>query len=222
MFLDDNGFVLYYALIIGIFTGGTGYFTNDWPDTLEGSNAKYVTPKFWNPLKKIEEMSISYTIGTDTNCTSTTQYCNSPLSENTQYNLVVRGITSNGYGDEIFKFATAHKLEDVSNLGLILGLVFGILFFVFLMGLGYIYWKKRNGKFIKEELVGDEVPMKNLPMMANDFLAYYEIHKSNAAKLKSEFNVIQAKCSEEEPSTEIAMLPENKKKNRYVNILACE
>lgn len=90
-FSDENGDILYYALIITKNKNQSqSYgFYEYWPELTNDSTE--ITEQKWNPFN--ESATVSFIIGADDTKP------NVKLSENTEYNLIVRAITKATYKD---------------------------------------------------------------------------------------------------------------------------
>ena len=107
-------------------------------------------------------------------------------------------------------------------MGLILGVVFGVLGALLLLLLIFLLrrkWKKahyENDPFgADREALPTTVPIK-------DFPAHYDDLKQHINKLKQEFSLLETKSAENSLVVTVALLEDNKKKNRYINILPCK
>lgn len=60
-----------------------------------------------------------------------------------------------------------------------------------------------------------------LPVPLKKFKTHYAKMIENSGKIKNEFQLLSTISSDVTLSTKTAMLPINRKKNRYINILPC-
>lgn len=114
------------------------------------------------------------------------------------------------------------KVKKGSCVSLILGLVFGILGVLLLLLLIFLLRRKwKKARYENDPFGGDRealptaIPIKN-------FSAHYDDLKQHINKLKQEFSLLETRSAENSLPVTVALLEDNKKKNRYINILPCK
>jgi hypothetical protein len=158
-----------------------------WPSA--PGEAVQLTPNLWNPFEStlillciyekkllIEILdgsdTVDFLIGNDTEC-SNANYCNRALSEDTEYYLIVRGLTSAAFKDSgLLHFKTGKltnviddnlsyllrkvhvfskmieylflDMPDDPRLGLILGLTFGLLVLLIIILILLFWWRRKR------------------------------------------------------------------------------
>ncbi|GJQ82876.1 hypothetical protein Trydic_g2614 [Trypoxylus dichotomus] len=228
MFDQTVGNIIYYAVIIneGIdnsegLGGGFQFLSspNSWPDTgYYGDSTEYqATPKFWNPFSE-RVTNHTYIIGNENCSINSSSYCNGPLTPDTQYAVRVRGFTTHAFRDTTVAYFTTPAEE--TYLALILGLVFGILAAIILLVFIFLLWrrkKKQKGEDPQEETVIEI--SKPPPIPKNKFVDHCLIFEEERSHLKAEYSYLDRLSAAEKPSSVIAMAENNKRKNRYINIM---
>lgn len=66
------------------------------------------------------------------------------------------------------------------------------------------------------------MPLTPIPVSSKRFSRYYSDLKNNPEKLKEEFSLLNKRSSEMIRPSYDGILPENKKKNRYTNVITCK
>lgn len=217
LFDDSYGDVMYYAVIVGqrlyeekpMF----GYWEGNeetWPvvtssESNEGMQPHALTPKFWNPFQGTNASEYTYIIQ------------DSILRPNIWYNVKVRGLTNHGYRDTselMFKLP-----EDYDVSALIFGIIFGILGTAILLGSVFILWRKRKRWAKKKESI-KSISLNPMPISIKSFPQYYSELSNDGDKLKQEYTLLINKSNEITLPCSHGMIPENKKKNRYTNVIA--
>ncbi|XP_063916082.1 receptor-type tyrosine-protein phosphatase H-like [Zophobas morio] len=221
VFNNENGEVIAYSLILmntstQKCTYGFWQGTNEsWPSLPE--NGHQLTPNFWNPFEGGVQ-SVDFIIGKDSDC-SGPNYCNQALNEGTKYWLIVRALTSAGFKDSsLLHFETEMPLDDL-QLPLILGLIFGLLLLLILIGFLFFLWRRRRRNATPEE---EKRPSTNpfpAPVPVQKFISYYASIKEDYNIIRQQFIDLGLQSKEYAGETTFAILPENKRKNRYTNIL---
>lgn len=112
----------------------------------------------------------------------------------------------------------AAVIDDSISLSVILGIVFGIIGAALILVLIFIFWRRKQKK--ANFKTQDIIPLMPIPISA--FPKHCFDYKTNFNKLKAEYALIGSRSAEEAPTSYTAMLPHNKKKNRYTNILPCK
>nr|XP_022912778.1 tyrosine-protein phosphatase 10D-like isoform X1 [Onthophagus taurus] len=228
-FSNEMGEIIYYAIILAPedYNPLTNYgITNgSWPDTGSWSQDEELkeyqtTPKEWNPFKsgKIRSSNSVYTVSIGTeNCEdSQEEYCNGKLRPDTSYSLRVRGFTSYGYRDTPkITFYTPSKL----NYGALIGGIVGAAAALIIIFIIIIVWRRRRTKSQEEETALDTLPLVPQPVPINKFLDHYDDYKNNLNKLKAEYSLLERLGISEQLPMTFAMTDDNKRKNRYINIL---
>ncbi|GLV35403.1 Protein tyrosine phosphatase 52F [Carabus blaptoides fortunei] len=240
MFSSDMGVIRYFAIIVaekgceedpkdGLFD------PKNWP--IISSNCYFqdkvkvyqATPNYWNPFINIYKYFITktqdktFTLGEDVSCNNTNVLCNRPLTPNTDYIVKIRGFTEYGYSDTTFvSFTTESESTNDSGVavGVIVGIIIGILAIAFLIA-GALFYKngrihiKNWPRMDSESQISPTPP----PVPIKKFDSHYRKMSENSGKIRSEFQLLSTISSDVTLSTKTASLPDNKKKNRYVNIL---
>lgn len=134
---SSNDDVLYWAITIWNedITEEQEYclWTNTmWP-SLNTTLAYQASPKFWTPF--FDSSNPSFQLGTNSSCSENEPYCNRELQSDTKYYIVISYFYRNYYGS---KLLASFVTEKQRNLGLILGLVFGLLFISVMGFLGFL------------------------------------------------------------------------------------
>lgn len=229
-FDNSHGEVKFFALLVGLATKwetknnlDSGYWDGiKWPNDEfwnEEGLPYQATPAKWQPLKGTIQKFI-FKLGTQ-NCTGkNNEFCNGPLTPNTEYVLAIRGYTTNGYQiSNKLRFVT-QDLEKTQNVVMIIGIVAGVLLIIIISSLACVYWKRRPNKPISLEeanqIVHNQV-IEFIPpcsVKIEEFPAYYNERKF---KLNEEYESLQNIGGDYERT--IGSQAENRKKNRYINIL---
>ncbi|XP_030747282.1 receptor-type tyrosine-protein phosphatase beta-like isoform X3 [Sitophilus oryzae] len=213
---SSNDDVLYWAITIWNedITEEQEYclWTNTmWP-SLNTTLAYQASPKFWTPF--FDSSNPSFQLGTNSSCSENEPYCNRELQSDTKYYIVISYFYRNYYGS---KLLASFVTEKQRNLGLILGLVFGLLFISVMGFLGFLLWRKGIFKRKNKPIIitaGRNVKVK-------EFIAYCDYLEQNPDVQKDEWEKLNedSKNNDVEFKTAFATLPENRRKNRYPNIL---
>ncbi|XP_045478774.1 uncharacterized protein LOC123683857 isoform X2 [Harmonia axyridis] len=174
-----------------------------------------VTDLKWNPFSGGNKVSVFF--GKKETC-PTNNFCR-PLKEKTNYIIVVRGFTKNTCRDVFISFETG---VSTSSVGLYLVLIF-LLVLILLLGV-YIHTKRTKFlamfRSIPDASVEEAVP-RHLVAVKN-FKAYYNKLQNDPTILRKQYEEIDdetKKYKEECVKSTFALKPENKRKNRYTNIL---
>ncbi|XP_018322341.1 receptor-type tyrosine-protein phosphatase eta-like isoform X2 [Agrilus planipennis] len=238
LFSDVNGDIIYYAIILADadFNESTygfwNYSQNDWPfvglwnDEAETILPYQATPDYWNPFRECSKVcNYTYILG-DSKCTPNTT-CNGSLRKDRKYSLILRGFTRHGYRDSLPIFfvmcdpaSPIFKLDVAKFIGAIVGALSALTLFGFM----YMIWKKQNRSPKPTNAAPKLSEMDNLqpmpvPIPVNKFPEVYRDLKVNSQKIKQQYTLINTKSSEEMLPYYAALLPNNRKKNRYTNIL---
>ncbi|XP_048511505.1 receptor-type tyrosine-protein phosphatase eta isoform X2 [Athalia rosae] len=243
LFEDTNGEIQFYAVTIsemGYNSPAESRFDTtggNWPSMISWQEAMSRSPIVtyqatairWHPnatnhiydygtLKAVRIM-----LGEDITCprsstsNSETVYCNGPLRPDTWYQVRMRAFTNGGYRDSL---AIVAKTEAEFNLGVTIGVVFGILFLgvittmMLLVRRGVIQAIVRN--FLHPSVPSSPVPD---PFTRKKFELHCQELISNPGKLNNEFQLLHTLSVDLQMSTNAASLQANKKKNRYMDIL---
>ncbi|CAG9828004.1 unnamed protein product [Diabrotica balteata] len=185
---------------------------SDWPAL--GDQSRQITPDFWYPFHDTDE--IYFTIGNGS-------VLNPALNPDQNYHLSVRVITDTFYTDSpTLDFTTA----ALSKVGLIVGVIISILLIAILGIAGFYIWKKNLHRKFIEKYVRPSVMVKPPPLSATavpvkKFVHYFQSNKNKPEIFKQEFAEITEKGKEIQSlhTCNFAGLSENRRKNRYVNIL---
>jgi hypothetical protein len=162
--------------------------------------------------------TVDFLIGNDTEC-SNANYCNRALSEDTEYYLIVRGLTSAAFKDSgLLHFKT--DMPDDPRLGLILGLTFGLLVLLIII-LILLFWWRRKRKTRSSYQDEEKRCSTSLPeaIPCHRFVDYYANNKDGYTIFKQQFLDLGLQSKEMSTAVTFANLPENRRKNRYTNIL---
>ncbi|CAG9819588.1 unnamed protein product [Phaedon cochleariae] len=220
-----NGNVKYVSLIVGTKNSSGGEIQvwdgEHWP-TLNGTEFLQITPNRWNPFNEATMDTVTFLIGNETSCISA-DYCNKPLEPNKEYYLIVRIFTNNFYrNSQVFRFQT----EEVNKIGFIVGILSGILGVAIIGIAAFFLWRKgfihnKIERFLGRTSAAKSSETKSASISCGKFIQYCIHLENNPEKLKEQYNLITENGKEivAEKSKEFANLPENKRKNRYINIL---
>ncbi|KRT79393.1 hypothetical protein AMK59_8201, partial [Oryctes borbonicus] len=227
MFDRSFGDIMYYAIIINVdmdnyeeLGGGFQFLSTAsiWPNNSYYGHEEYqATPAFWNPFEK-RTTNYTYTIGNENCSANLTSYCNGPLEPLTTYGVRVRGFTSSGYRDTKIAYFTTPAEE--TYLALILGLIFGILAAIILLIFIFILWRRKRKEKednLKEDTVIEII--KPPPISKNRFVDHCLMFEEDRSLLKAEYSHLDRLSATEKPSINVAMSDNNKRKNRYINIM---
>ncbi|CAH1130400.1 unnamed protein product [Ceutorhynchus assimilis] len=219
-FSNSNGNLDYLAIIVSSenTTGGTitnWTYNSQWPTPEKLTEALHyqVTPKFWNPFK--EKTFVNYSIGDNQMmCSEDEQICNKALDPGRTYFVYLRMFNAQYYRTSMpFTIET----EPTKKVGLIVGIIFG-LFGVSAMGfVGFILWRRGYfNKFLKKE-----DPEPKTEFSKERFVEYCNYLEQNPDVFNAQWTDLQIKSEEiyEGLHTHFALLNENRRKNRYTNIL---
>ncbi|XP_031339313.1 tyrosine-protein phosphatase 10D-like isoform X2 [Photinus pyralis] len=213
LFDDIAGDVVYYSVIIGQPPHEEepkyGFWKGDsttWPEIL-AVNAFELTPKFWNPFLNGSKSVYTCVIGEED------QYA---LHTNVLYALKVRGFTKDGYRDT---GSVTFQLTDYNSTALILGSIFGVLGSAMLLVSVCILWRKRRKWAMAKESV-KSIPLSPIPISIKGFPQYYSELNGDAEKLKHEYMLLTSKSNEITLSNSVGVMAQNKKRNRYTNVIA--
>lgn len=214
-----NGDITYLALILSETneTGGdfSTWESSVWPNTTRNGYCQ-LTEDWWNPFNDVD--SIQFVIGKQTN-----NNCNQPLESGKDYYLIVRLFTQHFYKNS----PTYHfRTEDISKLGLILGVIFGLLLFALLGFAAFFVWRKNLIK-LPPVLLARKSSVKidrsdgNTSIPINKFVQYCKHLENNPEKFAEQYMLLTEKSKEimSTHTTTFAELTENRRKNRYTNIL---
>ncbi|KAK5643580.1 hypothetical protein RI129_007425 [Pyrocoelia pectoralis] len=219
LFDDMSGDIRYYSVIIGQSSheeaSKYGFWNGDdetWPKIFSDNSNEMerpfeLTPRFWNPFLNSSKSVYSFVIGENQQFT---------LQPNVLYTLKVRGFTKDAYRDTptvIFQL-----IEDFDATALIFGSIFGILGTAMLLVSVFILWRKRRKWAMQKESV-KSIQLSPMPISIKVFTQYYNEIRNDAEKLKHEYTLLTSKSSEITSSSSIGLLVQNKKKNRYTNVI---
>ncbi|XP_049836148.1 phosphatidylinositol phosphatase PTPRQ-like isoform X3 [Schistocerca gregaria] len=238
IFDSANGNIMYYAIFVALYSSDqnstSGYLETPiqlsncnitWPDnsywgdvTVNGipSSEYQATPDCWYP--PTADGVFTFVLGTDESCI-THQYCNGPLHPRTEYTFKVRAYTSHGYQDSYI--VPFHTDSEVA-VGLTLGLVFGFLMAGTVL-FGFVMY--RNGQIscslatiLNNNDTRDVCPR---PIPLKNFAKHCELLLDIPGRLSSEFQLLSTLCVDinDTNTFSVGRLPDNKRKNRYINIL---
>ncbi|KAL3266763.1 hypothetical protein HHI36_010922 [Cryptolaemus montrouzieri] len=159
---------------------------------------------------------VLFSIGKTQGCTSL-HYCET-LMEDTEYTIVLRGLTRTSYR-EIF---TVVKTGKNSNIGLVLALMCLCLLFI-VIGI-FLYQSNRKNLWIKFRRISESSIVEEIPRHAisvKHFISYYNKITNDPTLLKKQYEEIEdeSKNNRQFVNTTFAMKLENKRKNRYTNII---
>ncbi|KAF5281937.1 hypothetical protein FQA39_LY00461 [Lamprigera yunnana] len=217
IFDDTYGDIIYYDIIIGQFSheedSKFGYWDGTeetWPIIVGDLNKEWLqphalTPRFWNPFKDTNATEYEYMIQ------------DGALKSKILYSIKVRGFTEHGYRDT--STLNFQLPEDYDASAMIFGIIFGIIGTAILLGSIFILWRKRKRWAMKKESI-KSIPLNPIPISIKSFPQYYNELSTDSDKLKHEYTLLATKSSEMTISTSNGLLPQNKKKNRYTNVIA--
>nr|XP_012148043.1 PREDICTED: tyrosine-protein phosphatase 10D isoform X2 [Megachile rotundata] len=242
LFPDTNGDIIYYSIIVSRIEYNTASntrfnFTNHtWPNIssweesmLQDFSIPYQTTRLWwdpypNHVADYGEVkAVKYTVGEELNCqefssnTNKKVYCNGPLKSNTWYHVRMRAFTRGGYADST---TFVIKTNADVNIGLVIGVIFGILFFGVLTTMMLLVRKCSPQviiwRFLHSDMSGSPVPT---PFTKKKFIAHCQQLIENPGKLSNEFQLLQTLSVDLQMPANTACLQANRKKNRYSDIL---
>ncbi|XP_012148042.2 receptor-type tyrosine-protein phosphatase H isoform X2 [Megachile rotundata] len=242
LFPDTNGDIIYYSIIVSRIEYNTASntrfnFTNHtWPNIssweesmLQDFSVPYQTTRLWwdpypNHVADYGEVkAVKYTVGEELNCqefssnTNKKVYCNGPLKSNTWYHVRMRAFTRGGYADST---TFVIKTNADVNIGLVIGVIFGILFFGVLTTMMLLVRKCSPQviiwRFLHSDMSGSPVPT---PFTKKKFIAHCQQLIENPGKLSNEFQLLQTLSVDLQMPANTACLQANRKKNRYSDIL---
>ncbi|XP_046430615.1 receptor-type tyrosine-protein phosphatase H isoform X1 [Neodiprion fabricii] len=244
LFENTNGEIQYYAIMVSEIGQSTQIShrldvrSGEWPNaTLWQEAMPYnpvvsyqATPVRWHPastdniVESGKIKAIKFMLGGNLTCPKLTSnsnreasYCNGPLQSDLKYEVRMRAFTNGGYQDSE-TIIVITKAEF--NLGLVIGVVSGILFFgiIFLMML--LMRKGSWQALIRNPLnpIGQTSPVPD-PFSRKKFEIHCQDLSVNPGKLSNEFQLLQTLSVDLQMSTNVASLQANRKKNRYTDIL---
>ncbi|XP_060530438.1 tyrosine-protein phosphatase 10D-like isoform X2 [Cylas formicarius] len=215
-FDDTRGDVKYLAIIVSNENVTGGAFGNwdsvVWPEPRGNAAIYYQASKpFWTPWS--ENDTVQFVLGSDDQCTGE-QFCNRPLTSGTRYYIIVRVFTADFYRNN---WPVSLETEATSSVQLILKIIFGLLGFALLGLTLFILWRKGIIKNLIEKK--PQEPLREIPI--KKFVEYCKRLEENPDELKSQYTELceESKLICESMETVFARKPENKRKNRYTNIL---
>ncbi|XP_066248500.1 receptor-type tyrosine-protein phosphatase H-like isoform X2 [Euwallacea similis] len=222
-FESNRGDILYMAIIISS-ENVTGGFYNQWDNwkwpalSVDENVTVYyqATPMFWDPFANSN--STEWVIGKNESCQEDDVYCNRPLSPGKTYFLFIRVFNSNFYRNLMpVTIVTA----PLSKLALILGLTIGIFFFVSIGFFGFVMWRKGYfNKLVKRQNhLFSEKPLTEISK--DNFIEYCDYLEKNPDFLEKQWEELDDKSKKVylDLKSDYALSPENKRKNRFTNIL---
>ncbi|CAH0560458.1 unnamed protein product [Brassicogethes aeneus] len=195
--------------------------TNFWSDDnwrKEANGYHYITTPLWNPMEgNKSEVFIKICPSQEIECEGDNNIQENML-EDSNYSISVRAFTNSGFRDseEIF-FHTA----CVSGIGFgaILGIVFGLLFIIIIAIFVFFYFFKDERPIFKKYIPVLEASDVIYRFPPHQFLSYWKKIQATECGLKLQFSKLTKSAQAFTYSTQVAQVPENKIKNRYVNIL---
>ncbi|KAI4463580.1 cytokine receptor [Holotrichia oblita] len=230
LFENSQGDILYYAIIISVRVdiseglGGKFDFWNEseWPDSgfwsPHNTEEYQTTPAFWAPFQDTRSANYTFVIGNGNCSTDNSSYCNGPLKPETRYAIRIRGYTSNAYRDTSVIYFTT--LPEETYLALILGLIFGLLAAIMLLTFIFFLWCRKKKE--KTDTPTEETVIqvgKPPPISKHRFVEHCLMFEENRSQLKAEYSHLDRLSATEKPSSNVAMADNNKRKNRYINIM---
>lgn len=208
-----QGNIMYMALILSK-EHLSGNLTNKWdvpawPSV--NSSSQQITKNGWTPFENSTQIDFIIGQGTEENPF---------LKDNTQYYLVIRIFTYSFYRDSI---PIPFKTDKISKVGTIVGVIMSLLILAILGIAGFYVWKKgiykkfpaiyRRKTSFKSTSSATAIPIKK-------FIQYSKNCENKPDVLKQQFALLSTTAEEiqEMHTSKFASLPENKRKNRYINI----
>uniref|UniRef100_A0A1B6CLA7 protein-tyrosine-phosphatase n=1 Tax=Clastoptera arizonana TaxID=38151 RepID=A0A1B6CLA7_9HEMI len=236
LFSDKQGDILYYALLLAVdefpfppqslsWSNESWPLENTWAEAALYNNITtyQVTPIRWNPFKDVKE--IEYVLGENV-CSlgDTKSYCNGALKGQTKYALRVRGFTAGGYSDTISVTFTTEETFSYTSIILLLLLAFTIIITTIFVFIGLYSGKgsKFSAKSRKKVVIVPSIYSYNVGppnLGSNQFYLHCNMLLENPGKMKEEYDLLINQSAKVASPKTIAILPENKPKNRYANIL---
>ncbi|XP_014208904.1 tyrosine-protein phosphatase 10D isoform X2 [Copidosoma floridanum] len=243
VFPQDFGEIKHYAVMVAAasFKNESARFEIDerkksWPDVRSWEESKennfripyQATVSFWKPSPESiadygDMKAIKFEIGDDLMCpqvsanTKDRVYCNGPLNPDSWYEVRMRAFTARGYADSA---SFAIKTNAELNVGLVLGVIFGILFIGTTTAL-VLMIKRCSVRLLVQRILQatiSESPVPS-PMTRRKFMKHCQQLAENPAKLANEFQLLQTLSVDLQMPSNHACLQGNRKKNRYSDIL---
>ncbi|XP_044749818.1 uncharacterized protein LOC123310417 [Coccinella septempunctata] len=234
MFDDRNGEIIRYAIFLfkGVFENVTlsepsfGICGETCPlvnktsyPYIKADHIYRVIDNNWNPFSDGKD-EVIITIGEKDHC-SDQEFCLA-LSEDTDYIVLVRGITKNTYRDFFVSIKTGISPSSASLI-----FISFILLLVAILLLGVYFYSRRQRFFTIRfrsipNTVIEETSNLRYVVSVKNFVSYYNKIESDPSLLRKQYEELDEeikKYKEENVHTTFALKPENKRKNRYTNIL---
>ncbi|KAL1505793.1 hypothetical protein ABEB36_005272 [Hypothenemus hampei] len=223
-FNSSKGSLRFIAIIVSNrnITSDDEYYSWDisqWPELQEEDGEIYyqATPQFWNPFLNDEDdndESVDFILGNNESCAANEQFCNRPLMPATTYFIYIRMFNSAYYRTTMPLLLVT---EALSTLAFVLGLTFGLLALCLTSFAGFFLWRKG----IIRKYLSKVKSTTDTGLSKEKFVDYCERLERDSDVLAKEWQDLQAKSEEiyKDYTTHFALLPENKRKNRYTNIL---
>ncbi|XP_050442897.1 phosphatidylinositol phosphatase PTPRQ-like isoform X3 [Adelges cooleyi] len=174
--------------------------------------AYQTTANGWMPFID-QTTEVSFDVGADMTCriSDRSDYCNGPLRPVTDYRLKLRAFTEHGFQDSwAVPFTTPGEPTAVYYLVLC-----SVLFAVFITATGICCVLNKNVPWI--------VTYKTIQMAEGEYplfgeMSYAQLLSKSPQQIESEFNIL-TDYAKNPATTDVALMPQNKSKNRYINIL---
>ncbi|XP_038072804.1 tyrosine-protein phosphatase 10D-like isoform X2 [Patiria miniata] len=156
-------------------------------------------------------------------------YCNGPLRDDTSYVYLFRVWNEAGYADTVFSNPVKTLNDNSLELGLGLGLTFGILFIVLIVVVLLVIRRRRqlskgrsSSNYQNEGFEHDLIPVRRKgntrPVRVEHFPEHYRLMKADSDYLFSE-EYEELRPIGRDQAAEGAVLDVNRSKNRFTNIL---
>ncbi|XP_068083208.1 receptor-type tyrosine-protein phosphatase H [Anabrus simplex] len=223
MFNASDGSIEYYAILLAENAkepeSGQLRLGEDCHQWRKPENIHQATPRCWNPFPTgttKDAVTISYIIGDNATCDS--DYCNEPLTPGRKYHVTVRVYTKSTYADA--KYVTLDT-DSAINVGLIAGAVLSLLLLGCCILISILYHRRSLSWPPKIPLLKRQMDAQPKPVSLTRFPAYSDYMLGVPARISNEYHMLQT-FSKDIADTEsccAALQPENKRKNRYSNIL---
>ncbi|XP_050536508.1 tyrosine-protein phosphatase 10D-like isoform X3 [Daktulosphaira vitifoliae] len=176
--------------------------------------AYQTTPNGWMPFNVLDQTDDQaiFDIGVDDSChiSDVNIYCNGPLRPGTNYRMKLRVFTDHGFQDSwTVPFTTPGKYTTIYYL-ILCSVLLAIL--ITTTGICCVLNKKVPWTVRKTIQRSDD------NSKLSSVMSYQELLDKNPQQIEAEFNILTMHMKPI-ASMDIALMPQNKSKNRYTNIL---
>ncbi|XP_022183704.1 phosphatidylinositol phosphatase PTPRQ isoform X1 [Myzus persicae] len=175
--------------------------------------AYQTTPDRWMPFK--DQNDGVFDIGADDTCSIHDQksYCNGPLRPVTNYRLKLRAFTADGFQDSwTVPFTTRGKPTAVYYL-----VLYSVLFAVLITATGMYCILNEKVPWAVQYRVIHPTATRQDPGLPSD-MNFKHLSAKTPQEIEAEYDLLNV-YSKSNFTTDAAMMPQNKFKNRYINTL---